>query len=217
MLIENTWNWRTGGSRTMMMRILIQCDDCKNTSKTPMLNVTSSTVLARSHPLQFLTKHLHGCQFASSKKVINEVHTFFNSLPQVKFENTIEVKWAERMELCIANEGWYFKADYRLFDSWNTPQNAKHSLYTFRISGEFRILLMLRKNKPWNPFFCANVQPGTKCEKQKKSCEMRKKWRDIPRYTLFVFRVSQPFSHISRYAYSRPKKDFTQPVTWELL
>ncbi len=38
----------------------------------------------------------------------------------------------------------------RMF-SWNTPQNTKHSLYTFRISGKFRILLLPRKNKPQNP------------------------------------------------------------------
>ncbi len=54
--------------------------------------------------------------------------------------------------------------------SQNTPRNMKHSLYTFRrISCEFCILLMPRKNKPQNPLtFCANTNPGTKC------CEMRK-------------------------------------------
>ncbi len=38
-------------------------------------------------------------------------HSFLrsSSLPQAKFEKAIKVKWAERMELCIANEGWYFE------------------------------------------------------------------------------------------------------------
>ncbi len=55
--------------------------------------------------------------------VINEVHTFFNSLPRAKFEKTIKVKRAERTELCVANEGWYFekawtkKTDYKSEDS----------------------------------------------------------------------------------------------------
>ncbi len=35
--------------------------------------------------------------------------------------------------------------------SQNTLRNMKHSLYTFRISCEFRVLLMPRKNKPQNP------------------------------------------------------------------
>ncbi len=51
----------------------------------------------------------------------------------------------------------------------NIPQNTKHSLYTFRISCEFCVLLLLQKNKPQNPLtFRANADPGTKC------CEMRK-------------------------------------------
>ncbi len=38
------------------------------------------------------------------------------------------------------------------------------SLYTFRISSEFRVLLMLRKNKPQNPLtFHANANCGAKC------------------------------------------------------
>ncbi len=32
--------------------------------------------------------------------------------------------------------------------SRNTPRNTKHSLYIFRISCKFRVLLMPRKNKP---------------------------------------------------------------------
>ncbi len=34
---------------------------------------------------------------------------FFNSLLQGKFEKTIKVKCAERMELCVANEDWCFE------------------------------------------------------------------------------------------------------------
>ncbi len=48
----------------------------------------------------------------------------------------------------------------------NTPQNTKHSLYSFRISYKFRVLLMPRKNKPQNPLnFCANADCGAKCKK----------------------------------------------------
>ncbi len=66
----------------------------------------------------------------------------------------------------------------------NPLRNTKHSLYTFRISCKFRVLLISRKNKAENLFsFCANANPGVKY------CEMRKKGREIPRYTLFVFRV----------------------------
>ncbi len=35
--------------------------------------------------------------------------TIFNGLPRVKFEKTNKVKWSERMELCISNEGPYFE------------------------------------------------------------------------------------------------------------
>ncbi len=51
-----------------------------------------------------------------------------------------------------------------------TPtQNMKHTLYTFRISCEFCVLLMPWKNELWNPLtFNANADPGAKCEKWKK-------------------------------------------------
>ncbi len=47
--------------------------------------------------------------------------------------------------------GWLYTFCISLMFSQNTPRNTKHSLYTFRISCEFRVLLMLRKNKPQNP------------------------------------------------------------------
>ncbi len=34
---------------------------------------------------------------------------YFNSLSQAEFRKTIKVKWVERMELHIANEGRYFE------------------------------------------------------------------------------------------------------------
>ncbi len=43
-----------------------------------------------------------------NNEVIKKVYTFFNSLPQVEFENTIKVKWVERMEFGIATESRYF-------------------------------------------------------------------------------------------------------------
>ncbi len=97
-------------------------------------------------------------------------------------------------EVCITLP----KAGYTLFTfhecySQNTPQNKKHSLRTFCISREFRVLLMPQKKKPGNPLsFHTNANPGTKC------CEMRKKWREIPRFTLFIFHILLPFSRILR-------------------
>ncbi len=44
-----------------------------------------------------------------NNEVINEVRTFFNSLPQVEFEKSIKLKWAERVELCTANKDRYFE------------------------------------------------------------------------------------------------------------
>ncbi len=60
--------------------------------------------------------------------------------------------------------------------SQNTPQNMEYSLYTFRISCEFRVLLIPRKNKTRNPLSCrVNADPGTKCKKQKKGRKTQKK------------------------------------------
>ncbi len=60
--------------------------------------------------------------------------------------------------------------------SQNTPQDTKHSLYTFHISCKFHVLLMPRKSKPRNPFtFHVNANPCTKCrKKQKEGCEIEK-------------------------------------------
>ncbi len=69
----------------------------------------------------------------------------------------------------------YFACILRMFLR-NTPQNMKHSLYTFRILCQFRVLLMPWENKPQSPLtFHANANPGTKWEKQKTRCETRKK------------------------------------------
>ncbi len=68
-----------------------------------------------------------------------------------------------------------------------TQQNMEHSLYTFHISCEFRVLLMPQKNKPQNPpTFCANVDLGTKCKKRKKGRKMQKKvTQNTPLYTYY--------------------------------
>ncbi len=65
--------------------------------------------------------------------------------------------------------------------SWNTPWNMKHSLYTFRISCKFRVLLMHQKNKPQKPLtFCTNTDPRAKyCEMKK----LKKLAQNIPLYT----------------------------------
>ncbi len=75
------------------------------------------------------------------------------------------------------------KAGYTLFIfrilrmfSRKTPRNMKHSLYTFRISCKFRVLLMpqkikqnplsLRKRRPWHLAQNGNSEKrDTKCEK----------------------------------------------------
>ncbi len=92
----------------------------------------------------------------------------------------------------------------------NTPQNMKHSLYTFRISCEFRVLLMPRKNKPRNPLtFRANANPGAKCcemRKAKKGTQNTKK--NIQNTSLYTFCSSHfaiVFAHFA-ISDSRPKK-----------
>ncbi len=90
--------------------------------------------------------------------------------------------------------GWLYTFHISHFACINTPRNMKHSLYIFCISCELRVLLMPRKNKPWNPStFCANVDTGTKCEKRKKGCEMWKKWHKIPRFQFFFFAFHNRF------------------------
>ncbi len=79
----------------------------------------------------------------------------------------------------------HFTGISRMF-SRNTPGNTKHLLYTFRISCEFRVLLMPQKNKPQNPLtFCVNADPGVKCCKMWKA---KKVTRNTPLYSFyFVF------------------------------
>ncbi len=84
--------------------------------------------------------------------------------------------------------GWLYTFRIMHFASVfrQTPQNTKNSLYTFYVSCEFRVLLVLRKNEPQNPSsFCANADPGAKSEKKVR--ETQKKWREIPRYHTFRF------------------------------
>ncbi len=93
------------------------------------INVELSTILTISYPMQFLVvsdpqeAYIYGWWFVSNNEVISEVYTFFNSLPQVEVEKTNKVKWAERMELYVVNEGlcfkktWTKKTDYKLEDS----------------------------------------------------------------------------------------------------
>ncbi len=69
---------------------------------------------------------------------------------------------------------------------------TKHSLYTYRISCKFRVLLMPRKNKPRNPLsFRTNADSGAKCcemQKVKKGAQNGKK---VTRNTLlYIFHFS---------------------------
>ncbi len=75
------------------------------------------------------------------------------------------------LKMCHSKElnllGWlYTFRILRIFRECfrKTPQNMKHSLYTFRISCKFSVLFSLQKNKPQTPVnFRANADPGTKC------------------------------------------------------
>ncbi len=59
----------------------------------------------------------------------------------------------------------YFTGILRMF-SQNTQWNTKHSLYTFHISCKFCVLLLPRKNKPWNSLtFYTKADPCAKCKK----------------------------------------------------
>ncbi len=76
-----------------------------------------------------------------------------------------------RIKLQIYDRLYIFRIS-RLFRECfhETPQNTKHSLYTFHISCKFCVSLMPRKNKPRNPLiYRVNINTGAK------HCEMRKK------------------------------------------
>ncbi len=74
--------------------------------------------------------------------------------------------------------------------SRNTPWNMKHSLYTIRISSEFRVLLMPRKNKPQNSSsFRTNADPGAKCKSGKRGVKSEKSCSQYPvtHFRFFTF------------------------------
>ncbi len=86
-------------------------------------------------------------------------------------------------------KGWLYFFVFRIlwyFANVFTKHTVKYETLAihFHISCEFRVLLMPQKNKPRNPLtFRTNLDPGAQC------CEMRKKWHEILRYTLFIFRI----------------------------
>ncbi len=102
--------------------------------------------------------------------------------------------WGQLYTFCIS----HFAVILRMF-SQNTAKYETRSLYTFHTSCEFCILFKPQKNKPRNPLtFRANANPGVKC------CEMQKVKKEtrnvkkvtrntIPRYKLFIFRISWSF------------------------
>ncbi len=72
--------------------------------------------------------------------------------------------------------------------SQNTPQNTKHLLYTFCISGEFCILLMPQKNKPRNPLsFCAKCYEMRKVKKRGAKLEKSDTKYDAIHFSFFAF------------------------------
>ncbi len=85
----------------------------------------------------------------------------------------------------------------------NTPWNTKHSLYTFRISCEFRVLLMLLKNKPRNPLIChSNANPGAKC------CKIREVKKGVWNVKKVSWNTPLHIFHFSRFS-----KVFTSEFT----
>ncbi len=87
---------------------------------------------------------------------------------------------------------------YFTFRRFFTNVFAKHATKYETLAIHFSYSMQIscfndaKKNKPQNPLtFRTNANPGTKCcemRKAKNRREMRKKWHEIPRYTLFVFR-----------------------------
>ncbi len=59
-------------------------------------------------------------------------------------------KMRKQQNFCSSSGQLYTFRISRVFLQ-NTPQNTKHSQYTFRISCKFRVLWMPQKNKPRNP------------------------------------------------------------------
>ncbi len=83
-----------------------------------------------------------------------------------------------RLNCCPASKAGYTLFVFRIsrIFSRNTSQNTKQSLYTFRISCKFRVLLTPQQNKPRNPIdFCASDDPVAKCEKQKRGAKREKR------------------------------------------
>ncbi len=73
----------------------------------------------------------------------------------------------------IVRPAIYFLISYFAGTLRNTPWNTKHSPYTFRISCEFCVLLMPRKNKPWIRWLFARMPTlarNAKSEKRAAKC-----------------------------------------------
>ncbi len=110
-------------------------------------------------------------------------------------------EWCKKQRILKAGYTLFVSDISRMFSQNTTKcetlRNAKHSLYTFRISGEFGVLLMPQKNKQRNPLsFCANADPGAKCcEMQKAKKEVRNAKKVVRNTLLYTFCFS-PFTPI---------------------
>ncbi len=105
MLIGNTRIWRTGGSCTKIMCVPILRDWCKNTSKTPMLNchLTRCTRQISHYAIFGVPQEVSPWPsiFVSNNKVIDKIHTFFNSISRAKFEdNQSKMSWKNGTLFC---------------------------------------------------------------------------------------------------------------------
>ncbi len=72
-----------------------------------------------------------------------------------------------------------------------SQNTAKYKTLTTHFSYFMRISCFINAAKKTTKFFDFSRE-------YRPSCEMRKKWCEIPCYTLFIFRISRLFSRISR-------------------
>ncbi len=105
----------------------------------------------------------------SGKQIL--INKFFSPPPPPPTYKKVsfETRWSRLHTFCIS----------RVFFAKHTTKYETLAIH-FRISCEFRVLLMPRKNKPRNPLtFRVNADPGAKCckmRKAKKGAWNVKKW-----------------------------------------
>ncbi len=134
MLMENTWNWRTGISFTRMMCVYILCNWCKNTSKTLMLyfhliHCTHQILPRLSFDCFQPFKEASLWSLIRVKRGNRQSPHIFQSLPQTEFVSTIKVKWAEITEHAITNKGQYFDKVWTQKTNCESEDSDKYNFF----------------------------------------------------------------------------------------